>query len=355
MFGNLEEIKVRFEEVTRLLSDPAVARDAARYVKLGKEHNHLSPIVSAYERYAKIEHELESQQEILDDPDEDPEFKQLAQQEVPTLRKDLEQFGQELKLLLVPRDPLDDSNIVLEIRAGTGGDEAALFAGDLLKMYLRYAERQGWRSEMLSSSLSEMGGFKEAILGIEGNEVYKRLKFESGVHRVQRVPRTEAQGRIHTSTATVAVLPEAEDVEVDLNERDVEMEAMRAGGPGGQNVNKTSSAVRLTHTPTGITVKCQADPSQHKNRATAMRLLKAKLYEIERERIARERSEARSSQIGTGGRSEKIRTYNFKESRVTDHRIGLTVHNLSEILDGQMREIIQSLRQAEIQERLEAL
>ncbi len=343
MFGNLEEIKVRFEEVTRLLSDPEVTRDPARYVKLGKEHNHLSPIVSAYDRYAKIEHELESQQEILDDPAEDPEIKQLAQQEVPTLRTDLEQLGQELKLLLVPRDPLDDSNIVLEIRAGTGGDEAALFAGDLLKMYLRYAERQGWRSEMLSSSLSEVGGFKEAILGIEGNEVYKRLKFESGVHRVQRVPQTETQGRIHTSAATVAVMAEAEEVEVELNPNDLRIDVFRSSGPGGQSVNTTDSAVRVTHQPSGIVVQCQDEKSQHKNKSKAMKILRARLYERQLAEQHQEQAAQRRSMVGTGDRSERIRTYNFPQGRVTDHRIGLTAYKLSNILQGELDEFVDGL------------
>jgi peptide chain release factor 1 len=263
-----------------------------------------------------------------------------------------EALAEEIKQSLVAEDEDDQRDVIVEIRAGAGGDEAAIWAGDLFRMYTRLGERRGWKAELLEAHDSEQGGFKEVRFALHGDRVYSRLRYESGVHRVQRVPKTEAQGRIHTSTATVAVLPEVEDVDVEIDENDVEIQTMRAGGPGGQNVNKTSSAVRLIHIPTGIVVKCQADPSQHKNRATAFRELRARLYQLEQERAQRERSEARRSQIGTGDRSEKIRTYNYKESRVTDHRIGFTVHNLSEILEGDLEDLVDALRTAEREKRL---
>ena len=354
MFGNLEAIKARFDEVTRLLSDPEVIRDQTRYRKLTKEHAELNPVVSTFDRYKKLERELEGQQQILADPKEDPELKQMAHAELPALRKQLEQTAQKLKELLLPRDPLDDSDIVLEIRAGTGGEEAALFAAALYRMYSRYAEQRGWKSELLSSSPSDAGGFKEVIVGIEGNEVYKRLKFESGVHRVQRVPQTETQGRIHTSAATVAVLPEADEIEVEIAPQEIRVDVFRSSGPGGQSVNTTDSAVRITHLPSGIAVSCQDEKSQHKNKSKALKILRARLYE--RMLAAQQEAEAakRKSMVGTGDRSERIRTYNFPQSRVTDHRIGLTSYRLNDVLQGKLDEFVEALLTHDQTERLKA-
>jgi peptide chain release factor 1 len=352
MYDNLRAVKARFEEVTRLLSDPEVIRDQVSFRKLSKEHAELSPVVAAYERFAKLEQELASQQQILADPGEDPEIKALAQQELPLLRKQLDQSAQQLKELLLPKDPLDNSNIVLEIRAGTGGDEAALFAGDLLKMYLRYADARGWKTDILSTSASEAGGYKEVIVSIEGNTVYKRLKFESGVHRVQRVPQTEAQGRIHTSTATVAALPEADEIEVEIAPHDVRVDVFRSSGPGGQSVNTTDSAVRVTHLPTGIVVSCQDEKSQHKNKSKAMKILRARLYERMLEEQRQKEAAQRRSLVGTGDRSERIRTYNFPQSRVTDHRIGLTSYRLDSVLEGKLDEFVEALLTHDQTERL---
>jgi peptide chain release factor 1 len=352
MYENLRAVKARFDEVTRLLSDPAVTRDQPQYRKLTKEHFELSPVVAAYDRLTKLEQELASQQQILADPKEDPEIKELAEQEIPGLKKQIEQAAEKLKELLLPKDPLDDSNIILEIRAGTGGEEAALFAANLLKMYLRYADDRGWKTDILSSSPSEAGGYKEAIVSIDGNEVYKRLKFESGVHRVQRVPQTEAQGRIHTSAATVAVLPEADEIEVQINPNDVRVDVFRSSGPGGQSVNTTDSAVRVTHLPTGLVVQCQDEKSQHKNKSKAMKILRARLYERMLEEQQQKEAAQRRSMVGTGDRSERIRTYNFPQSRVTDHRIGLTSHRLAEILEGKLDEFVEALLTHDQTERL---
>jgi peptide chain release factor 1 len=353
MFENLAEVKRRFEEITSQLSDPAVIADQPRYRKLSKEHNELTPIVATYERYCKVERELDDQRGILDDPAEDPELKAMAHQEMPGLRKSLESLGEALKQLLVPKDPLDQSDIVLEIRAGTGGEEAALFAADLYRMYTRYADRRGWRTELLSASYSDTGGFKEVICGIEGNEVYRRLKFEGGVHRVQRVPQTETQGRIHTSAATVAVLPEAEEIEVDLQPQDLRIDVFRSSGPGGQSVNTTDSAVRITHLPSGIVVQSQDEKSQHKNKAKAMKVLRARLYEQMREAQHDKEAAQRRSMVGTGDRSERIRTYNFPQGRVTDHRIGLTLYRLDQVMLGDLDEIEDALLEADQTARLQ--
>ena len=352
MIENLKEIDARFEEINRLLCDPEVIQDQPRYRKLTKEHAELSPVVEAYQRYTRLASEVASQQQILTDPDEDQEFKDLAREELPGLRKHLAESEQGLKTLLLPRDPLDNSDIVLEIRAGTGGEEAALFAGDLLKMYLRYSEHQGWRTELLSTSLSEKGGFKEVIVGIDGNEVFKKLKFESGVHRVQRVPVTEAQGRIHTSAATVAVLPEADEVEVEINPNDLRVDVFRSSGPGGQSVNTTDSAVRVTHLPTGIVVQCQDEKSQHKNKGKAIKILRARLYERMLEEQRQEQAAQRKSLVGSGDRSERIRTYNFPQGRVTDHRINLTAYKLSAVLAGDLDEFVDALLTHDETERL---
>lgn len=352
MFEHLAEVQKRFEEITQLVSDPEVISDSSRYRILSKEHSELTPIVSVYQQYRRIEQELEAQRQLVADPHEDPDIKALAHEETPVLKKQLEQMGEELRRLLVPKDPLDNSNSVLEIRGGTGGEEAALFAADLYRMYQRYAERQGWKTELLSASYSEVGGFKEVVLGIAGNEVFRRLKFESGVHRVQRVPRTESQGRIHTSAATVAVLPEAEDIEVEIHPQDLRIDVYRSSGPGGQSVNTTDSAVRITHLPSGIVAQSQDEKSQHKNRGKAMKVLRARLYETLRQEQRSKEAAQRRSMVGSGDRSERIRTYNFPQGRVTDHRIGLTLYKLEQIMTGELDELIEALLAADQAERL---
>jgi peptide chain release factor 1 len=355
LHARLEELAAHAADLEQRLQTTEVASDHLEYARLNRELSSLRRSVELFADYRGAVAEIDEAKEILADGGSDPEMRELAEMQLPEAKERAEDLSEQVKRALVSEDPDDQRDAIVEIRAGAGGDEAALFAGDLLRMYKLLASRRAWKVEIMDGSGSEQGGYKEISFALRGKGVFGVMRFESGVHRVQRVPKTEAQGRIHTSTASVAVLPEAEEVEVHLDERDIEMDTMRAGGPGGQNVNKTSSAVRLTHVPTGIVVKCQADPSQHKNRATAMRLLKAKLYEREREKKARERSEARASQIGSADRSEKIRTYNFKESRVTDHRIKLTVHNLPEVLDGGLDEITEALRQDEVRRRLEAL
>ena len=353
MFENLVGVRKRFEEVTDRLSDPTVINDQEAYRKLSKEHAELSPIVETYAKYESAAKELDDHQRILNDPEEDPEIKALAEEEAPALTDDVERLTEKLKTLLLPKDPLDNNDIVLEIRAGTGGDEAALFVGDLFKMYQRFAESQNWRSEVLSSSPAEVGGFKEVIVGIEGNEVYKKLKFESGVHRVQRVPQTESQGRVHTSTATVAVMPEADEIEVEINASDLRIDVFRSSGPGGQSVNTTDSAVRITHLPTGIVAQSQDEKSQHKNKAKAMKVLSARIYEQIREEQTREQAQKRKSMVGTGDRSERIRTYNFPQGRITDHRIGLTLYKLSQIMQGEVEELTEALLASEKAEHLQ--
>ncbi|MCZ6646505.1 MAG: peptide chain release factor 1 [SAR324 cluster bacterium] len=353
MLENLERVKKKYEDITNRLSDPEVLSDQTAYRKLTKEHAKLSPLVAAYEAYVKVRQELEDHQRILDDPAEDPDIKVLAGEEAPGLSQELERLNEELKTLLLPKDPLDDNNIVLEIRAGTGGDEAALFVGDLLKMYLRFAELRKWRTEVLSSSSSEMGGFKEIIVGMEGGEVYRTLKFESGVHRVQRVPQTESQGRVHTSTATVAVMPEADDVEVEINSSDLRIDVFRSSGPGGQSVNTTDSAVRITHLPTGVVAQSQDEKSQHKNKAKAMKVLSARIYEQARLEQTRQQAEQRRTMVGTGDRSERIRTYNFPQGRITDHRIGLTLYKLNQVLQGELDELVDALLDRERTELLQ--
>jgi peptide chain release factor 1 len=337
------------------LEDPVVAADHVAYARARRELAPLEETASLYRTYLAHGEELAEAETILAQDDEDPEMVALAEESRETAGTERERLAEEIKQSLVAEDEDDQRDVIVEIRAGAGGDEAAIWAGDLFRMYQKLGERKGWKAELMEAHDSGQGGFKEVRFALRGGKVYAWMRYESGVHRVQRVPKTEAQGRIHTSTATVAVLPEVEDVDVEIDEADIELQTMRAGGPGGQNVNKTSSAVRLIHHPTGIVVKCQADPSQHKNRATAMRELRARLYQLEQERAQRERSEARRSQIGTGDRSEKIRTYNYKESRVTDHRIGLTVHNLAEILEGDLDEVIDGLRMADREQRLAAL
>jgi peptide chain release factor 1 len=352
MWENLEGAKQRYEQITQRLSDPAVTSDREQYRTLSKEHAEMRPLIECYETYRKVEREVQGQEQIAGDPQEDPELKAMAEQELPALRQQLEELSGKIKALLLPKDPLDNSNVVLEIRAGTGGEEAALFAANLYRMYERYAEDQGWKVEILSTSPSQTGGFKEIIAGIEGNEVYKQFKFEGGVHRVQRVPATETQGRIHTSTATVAVLPEAEDVEVDMNPNDLRIDVFRSSGPGGQSVNTTDSAVRITHIPTNIVVQCQDEKSQHKNKAKALKVLKARLLDKKREEQRQKESATRKGMVGTGDRSERIRTYNFPQGRVTDHRIGLTLYTLDKVIEGRVGDLIDALTAHDHAERL---
>ncbi|RME61599.1 MAG: peptide chain release factor 1 [Caldilineae bacterium] len=342
MTEQLDKVEERFEEIGRLLADPEVAADYTRMAELAQERSAIEEIVTVYRRYKEVQRQLVDSRALLEES-EDPEMRELAELEIEELQEEEERLERELKRLLLPKDPNDDKNVIVEIRAGAGGDEAGLFAAELLRMYMRWAEDHGFKTEILSANETGVGGIKEAILEVRGKGAYSRLKYESGVHRVQRVPVTESQGRIHTSTATVAVLPEAEDVEIEINPNDIKIDVFRSSGPGGQSVNTTDSAVRLTHLPTGIVISCQDEKSQLQNRLKAMRILKAKLYDMEMQRQMEELGSARKSQIGSGDRSEKIRTYNFPQSRVTDHRIGKTVHRLEAVLDGDLDEFIEEL------------
>jgi len=341
MFNKLEEVVDRFREVEGLLADPKLMANQEKFRALSREHAELSEVVEAYQDYRKVVEEVEGHRELL--RESDPELRELAKAELPELEARQTQLEQRLTLLLLPKDPNDAKNIILEIRAGTGGEEASLFAADLFRMYCRYADRQGWKVEMMSASESDSGGFKEVIALISGNRVYSRLKFESGAHRVQRVPETEAQGRIHTSACTVAVLPEAEDVELDIDPGDLRIDVYRASGAGGQHVNKTESAVRITHLPTGTVVACQDEKSQHKNKAKAMKVLKSRILDVMQAEAAAKQAADRKSQVGSGDRSERIRTYNFPQGRCTDHRIGLTLYRLEAIMDGDIDELVDAL------------
>jgi peptide chain release factor 1 len=342
MFKKLKDIENRYETLEKKLGDPSVVSNRGEFQKCAKEHADLRELVETFREYEKVKDQLEECQRILRENDE--ELKEIAKEELPQLRERISALEGRLKILMIPRDPNDDKNVILEIRAGTGGDEAGLFAADLYRMYARYAEGANWKVDILSSSAAGgMGGFKEIILLIEGKGAYSRLKYESGVHRVQRVPATEAQGRIHTSAATVAVLPEAEEVEVQIDPNDLKIDVFRSSGHGGQSVNTTDSAVRVTHIPTGLVVSCQDEKSQHKNKAKAIKVLRARLLDRMQAESHAEISETRRKQVGTGDRSERIRTYNFPQGRVTDHRIGLTLYNLEKIIDGDLQHIIDSL------------
>jgi len=333
MWGKLEEVKGRVDEITRLLGDLAATGNSNELQKLGRELAELKPLAEAYERYRKIRQELEENRNLFQS-EKDPDMRALAREEIARLSSEEERLGGEIRVLLLPKDPNDDKNILMEIRAGAGGEEASLFASELLRSYSMYAAGKGWKVEILSHSETGLRGTKEVIAMIEGKGAYSRLKFESGVHRVQRVPATEAGGRIHTSTVTVAVIPEAEEVDVQIGPEDVRIDVFRSSGPGGQSVNTTDSAVRITHIPTGLVVSCQDEKSQLKNKSKAMKILRSRLYDRKMEEQRLERADMRRALVGTGDRSERIRTYNFPQSRVTDHRIGLTVHQLSQVLNG---------------------
>ena len=340
LLSKLDGVVHRSEELATLLADPAVISKRNEFQKLSKESADMAEVVDRFREYREILKQLEDNRELA----KDPEMRPLVEETNVDLERRLPLLEERIKVLLLPRDPNDSKNILLEIRSGTGGEEAALFAADLFRMYARFAERKRWKVDILTTSQASAGGFKEVIALIEGKDVYSHLKYESGVHRVQRVPETEAQGRIHTSAATVAVLPEAEEVDIKIEEKDLDVQVQRASGPGGQGVNTTDSAVRLTHKPTGLQVLCMDERSQHKNKAKAMKILRSRLLEMEQEKQDTERTEARRSMVGGGDRSEKIRTYNYPQDRLTDHRIGLTVHNLPTILDGALDDIIEALR-----------
>ena len=341
MYEKLKGVEDRFSQLEGLLSDPKVLQDRAAYQKYAREHSEIGEIVTAFRHYKQVQQELNESLELL--KDSDPEIKHMAKEEVDRLNHKKQELEEELRLLLIPKDPLDEKNVLLEIRAGTGGDEAGLFAADLYKMYSRYTEQRGWTIDVMSHHATGAGGLKEIIALIKGKGAFSRFKYESGTHRVQRVPTTETQGRIHTSAVTVAVLPEAEDVEVDIDPNDLRIDVFRSSGPGGQSVNTTDSAVRITHLPTGLVVSCQDEKSQHKNKAKGLKVLRARLLDRMTQEQDAKRSQERKHQVGSGDRSERIRTYNFPQGRVTDHRIGLTLYRLESILQGEIDEIIDAL------------
>ncbi len=351
MVEKLRQILQRFEELTEKLSDPNVVNDIKEYTRLSREHRNLSSLAEKSRKYLDLVSQLEEDEAILSGDDD--ELKELVHDEINELKTAISDMEEELKVLLIPKDPDDDKNTILEIRSGTGGEEAALFAGDLYRMYTRYAERKNWKTELLSLNESETGGIKEAVISVIGEGAYGDLKFESGVHRVQRVPATESSGRLHTSAATVAVLPEAEDVDIHIVENELKIDTYRASGAGGQHVNKTESAIRITHLPSGLVVTCQDESSQHKNRDKAMKVLRSRLYDLEQGKLNKERADARKSMVSTGDRSAKIRTYNFPQGRVTDHRINLTLYKLNDIIDGDLTELIEALKIADRKIKME--
>ena len=354
MFEKIQFAEDRFEEISQKLMDPAVVGDNEQYKALMKEYKSLTPIVDKYREYKTVQASVEEARSLLEEGGEDRDFLDMAEEELQSGRRRLEELSTELKTLLLPKDPNDERSVVMEIRGGAGGEEAALFAGTLLRMYSMYAETKSWRVEITNANETELGGFKEVGFLVEGEGAYSKLKYESGVHRVQRVPETESQGRIHTSTVTVAVLPEAEDVEIEINPGDLQIDTYRASGAGGQHVNKTESAIRITHLPTGLVIECQDERSQHKNREKAMRVLRARLYEAKLQEQNDAISSERKSQVGTGDRSERIRTYNYPQGRVTDHRIGLTLYRLESFLNGDIEEVVDALATAEQAEKLRA-
>ncbi len=352
MFDKLSFIEDRFADLEKKISDPEIIADQQQWRALCKEHSDITPIVEKYREYKGLSENIEEAAMMLSEPGLDKEEKQMIEDEVSVSKKRIEEVSEEIKILLLPKDPNDDKNVIVEIRGGTGGDEAALFASDLLRMYSMYAETRRWRVELLSANETDIGGYKEVTFAINGESAYSRLKFESGVHRVQRIPSTESGGRIHTSAATVAVLPEVEDVEVEINQNDLRIDVFRAGGPGGQCVNTTDSAVRITHIPTGVVVSCQDEKSQHKNKDKAMKILRSRVYDMMLQQQNEAISQERKSQVGSGDRSERIRTYNFPQGRVTDHRIGLTIHRLDSVMNGDLDEIIDALITSDQSEKL---
>ena len=354
MYNKLQEVEDRYNEISEKLYQPDIVADQDVFTQLMREHKTLEPIVEKWRECKRANERIEEAKSILADNTADREFKDMAQEDMDDAKEQLETINEELKVLLLPRDPNDDKNVIVEIRGGAGGEEAALFSAALYRMYSMYADTKGWKTEIINSNETELGGFKEVSFMISGDGAYSRFKFESGVHRGQRVPETESQGRIHTSTVTVAVLPEAEDVEVEINPADLQIDTFRASGAGGQHINKTESAIRITHIPTGIVVECQDERSQFKNKDKAMKLLRSKILEGEREKQNKEIAADRRAQVGTGDRSERIRTYNYPQSRVTDHRIGLTLYKLEAILNGDLDEVIDALIMADRAEKLKA-
>ena len=354
MFDKLVQVENRFDEVNELVCKSEVVADMEQYTKLMKELKQLTPVVEKFREYKKAKETFEESKEMLSDGSLDSDFAAMVKEEFEQSKEDMERISEELKILLLPRDPNDDRNVIIEIRGGAGGEESALFAGVLYRMYNMYAEAKGFKCELLSASETGLGGFKEVSFSVNGDGAYSRFKFESGVHRVQRVPETESQGRIHTSTTTVAVLPEADEVDFELNEKDLEIDTFRSSGAGGQHINKTSSAIRITHIPTGTVVECQDERSQHKNKEKAMKVLRARLYDAEKAKHDAEIAGERKAQVGTGDRSERIRTYNYPQGRVSDHRINLTLYKLEQILNGDLDELIDALITADTAEKLRA-
>lgn len=354
MFDKLKEVEAKYNDISERLTDPAVISDNDRYKKLMREHKQLTPIIDKFHEYEAAKANFEEAKALLDDGGLEKDFKEMVEEQMLESKDIIDRVSDEIKILLLPRDPNDDKNVIIEIRGGAGGEEAALFAATLMRMYSMYAESKGWKTEIINENPTELGGYKEVSFMIEGDGAYSRLKFESGVHRVQRVPDTESQGRIHTSTVTVAVLPEVDDVEIEINPADLQVDTYRASGAGGQHVNKTESAIRITHLPTGLVVECQDERSQHKNRDKAMKVLRSRLYEQAQKEQTDKIASERKSQVGTGDRSERIRTYNYPQGRVSDHRIGLTLYHLEQILNGSVDEIFDALITADQAEKLKS-